>query len=217
MAKIEGGLHGKPKGSVANITYSEARGRNGKITTARQKVDPANPQTSAQQDQRNKFTEAQNLVQRIGADIYQGDFNRAVSDLPGFQSLQKIFLDNIDASGVVSVPADINLGSLDHLPNLSMTLATSSPHISLSYDSGTGDLGTTSDVIVASAFKASLEGDGTRGYVESVGTKTRSDSPITLDMSEITSGDTVISMVYVRGKDSAEGLLSSAVFLSGTA
>lgn len=215
MAKLNGGLHGEPNGKVANIVYSKARGRNGKVVTARQKVDPSNPQTQAQQDQRGKFQKALNIVQFLGSPIYSSDLNRAVGDLPGFQSLQKIFLDNLDSSGVLSKPSDISLGQLDHLASLSQTLSTTSPTVSLSFNSDSGDLGTSSDEVVAFAMNGSTETDGSRNMKKSVGSTTRDGSPIDLDVG-VESGDTIITGVYVRGQGSADGLISDLQFLSGT-
>lgn len=215
MAKVDGGLHGNPKGSVGGITYSEARGREGKVTTARQKVSPSNPQTGAQQDQRNAFRHAQNLIQDLGQEIYSNDFNRAVGDLPGFQALQSVMTDVTDQDGLVSVPDTINIGSLDGLVNPSLTVSETTPNVSLSYDADTGELGTAQDEVVAAAFKASLESDDSRLVAKSVAQTTRDSGPVDMDLG-IAAGDEVIVMHYVRGADTADGLLSPASFLSGT-
>lgn len=116
MANIDGGVTGRPSGKLANIVFGAARTREGKQVTARELVKPSNPNTAAQQDQRSKFSEALQIVKGIGPSIYQDDWNRSVGQLPGFQSLQSIMLNNLDNSNVLGVPSDVPLGNL-HFPD----------------------------------------------------------------------------------------------------
>jgi len=51
MAIVDGGLHGKPRNSVGDITYFEWKGR----TVARLRVTPTNPKTPAQTENRTVF------------------------------------------------------------------------------------------------------------------------------------------------------------------
>jgi hypothetical protein len=216
MAIIEGGLHGSPSGSVGEITYSEARGRDGKVTTARQKSDPANPNTEAQQAQRTKFNEAVDITKRHTPAIYRSDWNRAVGDLPGFQSMVSVMTDNLAADYTLSAPSPVNLGSLDALANVNMTADPTADEVTISFDSDQGDIGTSNDSVVASAVRAGSAENQERPIELSIGSASRSSGSVSLSV-PVNTGDTYVGMIYARGADSAEGLLSTVNFPTVTA
>lgn len=112
MARLDGGIFSRPSGSTAGITFGAARTRQGKVATARQKVSPTNPNTPAQQTQRGKFGKAQHVTRLWGPSIYQSGFNRAVSQLPGFQSLQSILTLAIDDNLIATPPPETRLGTI---------------------------------------------------------------------------------------------------------
>ena len=104
MSKLEGGIFSRPRGKTGGIVFGAARTRRGKQTTTRLLVPPSNPNTAAQQEQRSKFKDSLAIVKAAGPDAYQKAFNRTVSQLPGFQSLLSIILNNINAGGNVNSP-----------------------------------------------------------------------------------------------------------------
>lgn len=112
MAKVFGGLLGRPQGKLANVVFSSARAREGKVVTARQLVKPSNPQTPDQQQQRSKFSEALAIVRKLGPAIYGEDWNRSIGQLPGFQSMMSVFLKALDSNNDLTVPPVIPLGDL---------------------------------------------------------------------------------------------------------
>jgi len=118
MSVISGGIFSKPRGKTGGIVFGAARTRQGKLATARELVKPSNPNTSLQQTQRSKFKSALDLVKRIGSTIYRTDWNRSVGQLPGFQSMLSIFLNQMDASKDLILTHDVNLGTLSKPDNL---------------------------------------------------------------------------------------------------
>lgn len=116
MAIVRGGLHGRPSGNVSGIVYGGARTRTGKVVTARELVFPSNPNTAAQALQRLKFKQSLYATRHLTADIWQDDFNRSIGQLPGFQSMMSIILENTDATEEFGIPPDTPLGNL-HFPD----------------------------------------------------------------------------------------------------
>lgn len=159
MAIIIGGLHGRAAGNVGGIIYGAARSRIGKVVTAREYVIPANPQTAAQQNQRDKFKSSMMTVRAIGPDTYQDHWNRSVGQLPGFHSLESILLHVIsDENEYDDPPADTPLGTL-HFP-VSVAWAMTGPtEITCTYSTEAGDNGAAADVAHLRAIKALPETD----------------------------------------------------------
>ena len=144
MSVITGGIFSKPRGKTGGIVFGAARTRQGKLATARELVKPSNPNTALQQTQRSKFKSALDLVRRLGAAIYQVAWNRSIGQLPGFQSMVSIFLNQMDSSKDITLVNDINLGIL-HFPD---TFSISSPSAGdFSYTNSTelGSNGTADD------------------------------------------------------------------------
>jgi len=113
MAIIRGGLHGRPSGNVAGVVYGAARTRTGKAVTARELVYPSNPKTAGQLLQRHIFLESLYATRHLGPSVYSDDFNRSIGQLPGFQSMMSIIMNNTDAAEEVQTPPDTPLGNLN--------------------------------------------------------------------------------------------------------
>lgn len=208
MAKIPGGITSRPSGKVGNIVFGAARTPEGKVATARQLVSPSNPDTPAQQAQRSKFQDALATTQNIGPDVYQDDWNRAVGQLPGFQSWMAVLLRNIDGSDVLQPPPDRPLGNLHYPDSVGMAVGTVSSAIEVAPSSETGANGTASDELVIVAIEEDLPANRERDVTVSIGDTTRGGGPYDLVVGQADTDYTVL--VYLRGAGSADGLLSLA-------
>lgn len=117
MAKFDFGIFSKAGGSIGGTTFSRARDRQGKVQTARQRVAPSNPQTAAQTAVRDNFRDTLDIVRTVGSEVYQEDFDRSISKLPGYQSMFSVFQrskEEVDTNIVVNaVQPDTPLGNLD--------------------------------------------------------------------------------------------------------
>jgi len=214
MAKIPGGITSKPSGKLGNIIFGAARTPQGKVATAREAVDPSNPNTSAQQAQRGKFAQAVSIVQDIGPEIYQGDWNRAVGQLPGFQSWQSILLNNLADDGTLSAPPTRPLGKLHFPDTWDAQPGDNAGYIKVSWSDETGDNGTDQDkqIVVAIEQEKPSSGDREVKTVVPPGGRTEGRTNV-VDLKPDTS---YLVCLYFRGKQSAEGLLSSARFAVAT-
>lgn len=133
MSKIEGGILGTVKGKIGNIVFSEARGREQKINTVREFVKPTNPQTSAQTTQRNKFDSVVRAARLHGSSLWDTLFNRAVGNLPGFQSFVSHHLNYMVSDYEFELPADLNTGSLDYPDSFSAATGAGSGEVDLTW------------------------------------------------------------------------------------
>jgi len=209
MAKLVGGLHGRPAGNVGGVIYGAARTRTGKAVTARELVYPSNPQTAGQVLQRNKFKEALYAVRHLGPTLYQDDWNRAIGQLPGFQSMMSIILENTDASEDFNTPADTPLGNL-HFPSswAPVTGAGASGTIDITWNTGLGLNGTANDVLVVFGVQKLEAAGQIRGSIVCATTEVRSDGSATVAMG---SSNKVFQVCgYFQGAGTAAGLLSLA-------
>lgn len=212
MARLTGGIFSNPSGSTGGITFGAARTRKGKVVTARQKTSPSNPDTPAQQAQRGKFRSALDIVKGIGPATYQDDWNRAVSQLPGFQSLQSIMLNNLSDTGTLSVPDDVPLGDLQAPQSISVTTGGASGDIQVSWDGAVGANGTDDDVIVAIAIPAAPTPRQT--LAATVLTDIRQNE--VMEFTDLPVASVCIVAVYARGEGTAEGKLSLVQWFSAT-
>lgn len=215
MAIIVGGLHGRPAGNVAGVVYGAARTRTGKAVTARELVSPSNPQTVAQQLQRHIFAEALNATRLLGADCWQDSFNRAIGQLPGFQSMMSIILNNTNASEEFTPPADTPLGDLHYPYTLTVvTGAGATKTVTITYTDELGGNGT-----IADKFGYIVIGkDAGVGYTRYGkfynGVFDRGDSPYVAGTG--VAGTEVVVGLYLIGQGTAEGLLSTVKWYSVT-
>lgn len=179
MSKLEGGIFSNPSGQTSGIVFGAARTRRGKVVTARQLVSPSNPNTAAQQEQRTKFSESLTIVRAIGATIYQGDFNRAISQLPGFQSMMSIYLNNMNSSFTIGSISDTNLGLL-HLPDTLTVTAGTTGVIDVDWSTELGANGTTADQFVAFAVPNDQSNRADFDVMTSVAASIRSDAALAI-------------------------------------
>jgi hypothetical protein len=207
MAKLIGGLHGRPAGNVGGIIYGAARTRIGKLVTARELVYPSNPQTAPQMLQRHIFLEALYAVRHLGPTLYQDDWNRAIGQLPGFQSMMSIVLNGTDALEVFSAPADTPLGNLHFPGTFSIITGAGAPGtVQASWSTELGLNGTANDVIEVFGIEADATVDYRRGAVDFAATDVRSTGALTI-ATGASSTDWVVG-AYFQGAGAAVGLLS---------
>jgi len=215
MAKLQGGLHGRPAGKVAGVVYGSARTRIGKAVTARELVFPSNPQTVAQQLQRHKFKEALNATRRLGSSLFEDHFNRAIGQLPGFQSMMSIILANTNASEEFTPPPDTPLGNL-HAPSTFVADGTGAAggDYSIAFNTDTGINGTNADEAVVFAIKKDAEADYTRLANVPTITTVRSDGTDTYNFPEA-STEIVVALFFL-GAGAADGLISACQWTTAT-
>ena len=207
MSILKGGIFSKPSGKTGGIVFGAARTRTGKLVTARELVPPSNPNTPLQQTQRSKFKSALDLVRRIGADVYRSAWNRSVGQLPGFQSMESIFLNQMAANKEITLVNDINLGIL-HSPDTITFDSTIVGHATANFTSENGANGTENDQAVLIAIAKTDDDRQLANGVKVDSGDIRSDE--SASVIGLKSGSTYELYFYFVGKDSASGLYSIA-------
>jgi hypothetical protein len=207
MSILTGGIFSKPRGKMGGIVFGSARTRQGKLVTSRLLVSPSNPNTTAQQTQRTKFSSALDIVRRLGASIYQNDFNRSIGQLPGFQAMESIFLKQLASNGDLSLITPVNLGTLEPLGSLVVTKS-SSTFIEVSYDDFALGNGTDADIVKVLVIAKTSANRLTPLAVTKSVSGVRSDGLISVEVAP--SGQIFEVYVYVVGAGTASGLLSVA-------
>ena len=207
MSVLTGGIFSKPRGKTGGIVFGAARTRQGKLATARELVPPSNPNTPAQQTQRGKFKSALDIVRRAGSEAYRSDWNRAVGQLPGFQSMLSTFLNQMNAAKDVILTYDVNLGILEHLFNLEVNTDDSGV-IAIDWASDVhGNGKATDEVIVLAVAKEEAVREGGDGVNLITGFH-RSDNAISL--SQYSPGQEVNLYIWVKGSGDTQGMYSVA-------
>jgi hypothetical protein len=173
-------------------------------------VPPSNPNTVAQQTQRNKFAEAIAIVRLLGSGVYQSDWNRAIGQLPGFQSLTSVYLNALDASFDIGTIPPINLGSLHVCDTFSVSTGIGSGNINVAHSTENGINGTSADVVVILAVETSPGSTPLERVVVVDTSDTRTDSATVVG--GFGSGANVSVLMYYQGAGTADGLLSPTVF-----
>lgn len=215
MSVITGGILGRVRGKTSGIVFSSARSRLGKVNTAREYVIPANPQTAEQTAQRNLFKRALDIAKGWGPDMYQADMNRAVQQLPGFQSVMSWLLSNVDASDNFTVPGDLPLGDL-HFPNtFTVQDGAAAGEIKVTWSEEVGSNGTNSDEIKIIIYAQAS--DSTKQYDSYLSGGLRSGGSVGYTFSGLDTGDVYIVGLWVVGAGTAEGLISKCSFDDHTA
>lgn len=207
MAIIRGGLHGRPSGNVAGVVYGAARTRTGKAVTARELVYPSNPQSPGQVLQRSIFKQSLSATRNLGASFWQDLFNRAIGQLPGFQSIMSILMLNTNASEEFVSPPDTPLGNL-HVP-ATLTVVTgagAAGTVTITWSTELGINGTANDKVYyfVVAKDAVLDVRYAFWYsaastLRSVGTKEAATGKVATDL---------VVGIYIVGQGLAEGLVS---------
>jgi len=207
MAIITGGLHGRPRGNVNGIIYGGARTRYGKVVTAREYVIPSPSSTTLQVYQRNAFACALYATRYLAASLWQDDFNRAIGQLPGFQSMMSVIIKATDReTRVMTPPPDTPLGNL-YAPTFEPIPHAGTPgSITITWGAELGLNGTDEDVVkvFGVAKDGSLEGVRLANDFEE--SATRVDATI-----DIATGETGYNWVigcYFQGAGTAVGKLS---------
>lgn len=214
MSVVKGGIYSKPRGKTAGLVWGAARTRTGKLATVRELVPPSNPNTAAQQTQRGKFKSILTLIRTFGAVIYQTDWNRSVGQLPGFQSMESIYLSQIDSAKDIALTLPINLGIL-HFPDTFTAIAGTSGILLFNNSTELGANGTAlDDVIVLAA--ATLDSNRLLpGGISAVAVGDRQDEDTA--MSNLIPGAEYQLYVYMKGAGTASGIYSIANVFSASA
>ena len=214
-AIVRGGLHGRASGNVAGVVYGAARTRTGKVVTARELVFPSNPQTAAQVLQRNIFKETLDATRKLGSSLWQGDFNRAIGQLPGFHSMMSIILNMTNASEEVVAGATTPLGNL-HWPG-TLTVATGAGaggSVTVTYTAEVGINGTVNDVVKSFAIRKDATAGQIRYAKDMAITGLR--SALSFEPQTSLAGDDFVIGVYIQGAGSAVGNLSQCRYFDVT-
>ncbi len=208
MSRINGGgIFGRPSGKTSGIVFGAARTRTGKVSTTRELVAPSNPNTSAQQTQRTKFSQDLFIVRGLGSAVYQVDWNRSIGQLPGFQSMQSIFLGVTSSAGLLTAPANTNLGTLDP-PNTLDIHDGGGGDITISWDDSNIGNGTANDLVKAFVIPAALANRSTASTIKT--SLTTEYNVGTFDIVADSGGQDVLICVWRKGEGTAAGLLSIA-------
>lgn len=211
MAKQTGGILGTPSGKIAGIIFSSARGRQGKVVTAREKVSPANPKTPAQVLQRNKFAACVDLVKRWGPSLYQTDWNRSVGQLAGFNSVMSIWLAVISDLLVYAVPPVTPLGDLHKPATISFGDGSSAGQVSVDWSTELGANGTAADLAVFIAQRQDATSGNLVVVSEAIVLRSAGGSGIVL--SGFASSEPTVLTIYFRGAGAADGNITVATYV----
>lgn len=207
MSILKGGIFSKPSGKTGGIVFGAARTRTGKLVTARELVPPSNPNTSLQQTQRSKFKSSLDLVRRIGASFYRTAWNRSVGQLPGFQSMESIFLNQMDASKNITLVNDINLGIL-HSPDTQSLDSPAAGKVQFNYSTDLGANGTDDDLATVILFAKDDANRQLQNGVATIQLDARVDA--STQIIGLISGATYEAYTYFKGVGTAAGLYSVA-------
>ncbi len=215
MAIQRGGLFGRASGNVGGVVFGAARTRTGKVVTARELVFPSNPKTAGQVLQRSIFKEALFAVRHLTASLYQNDWNRSIGQLPGFQSMMSIILDNTDAAEHFVAPPVTPLGNL-HQPDTQAfnSGAGIAGTMDLAYSTELGLNGTAADILVVFFCQHAAEVDFSRPAALLVSGFVRSDGGGELTLPK--NNEEYTMCMYFQGAGAAAGLLSPAFWEEAT-
>ncbi len=207
MSVLDGGIFSRPRGKTGGIVFGAARTRRGKQVTARLLVPPSNPNTPAQQTQKGIFSSVLDIVKRIGSATYRTDWNRSVGQLPGFQSLQSILMNQMNGSKDLTLVNPINLGIL-HYPDSVEVVKNTTTQLTVNWSAELGDNGTDADLVkIIIIAKTSTSREEPSTVVVEV-TNERQDT--TTDVTVGVASKIYAVYVYVAGEGTASGLYSVA-------
>jgi len=209
MAVVKGGLHGRPRGTVAGIVYGGARSRQGKVVTAREYVIPGPTSDSKVIAQRLVFKSMVYATQYLAAQCWQEDFNRAIGQLPGFQSIMSVLLGSCPyATKELVPPPNTPLGNLYSPAFTVITHPSVGGSIRATWTTGLGTNGTAADPVVAFIVEKETTDEGVRTSWWKGEVAVRSDG--TVDLTTGASSTDWVACFYFRGAGTAVGNLSPA-------
>lgn len=145
MSKLEGGIFSRPRGQTGGLVFGAARTRLGKAVTSRLKVIPSNPRTAGQVSQRNRFTQALDIVRAAAPSWYNAFMNRAVSQLPGFQSMMSVYTKAVQSDDTINPISDIPVGTLHFPDTFTATYNSSTGEVKANWSMETGSNGLNTD------------------------------------------------------------------------
>lgn len=208
MSRVRGGIYSPPRGLCGNIVWGAARTRTGKVATTREYVIPVDPQSADQVIQRTKLADSVAVVRGWGPSYYLTDWDRAVGQLPGFQSLMSVLLDCIADNFQFAAPPDTPLGAL-HFPAAFTSAASGTPGaITITWSSEAGADGTAADKPIIVACRAARTGTLHTPILALAPAESRASSPYELVTGE--NGVTFLLGVWWQGVGLAAGKLSLA-------
>lgn len=209
QAVVRGGLHGRPRGTVAGIVYGAARSREGKVVTAREYVIPGATDDEDVLNQRIVFKSMVMTCQYLAAECWKVDFDRAVGQLPGFHSLMSVLLKNTPhATGILAAPPATPLGNL-YAPTFTVIPHASTPgSITITWGAEHGINGTDADPFVAFIVNSDQSAIGHRYAVYKGEIATRVDG--TIDIATGASATDWCCCCYFHGAGTALGNISPA-------
>lgn len=205
MGRLEAGIFSTISGNNNGLVFGKARTRDGKKTTVRQKVNPSNPRTTAQVNQRNRFTAALQIVQALGRSVWTIAWSNVIGGLAGFQALMSRFTDALSEDGTTLLPpADTTLGTLNFPVTFSAVAGVDV--MDVTWSTQTGDTGDPSDIATVIAVEVTDAGPDFSRTVIIDQSAIRSDGSIALPLTGVAAGDFIIGLYFEDGT----GLLPSA-------
>lgn len=217
MSRLEGGIFSRPRGKTGGVVFGAARTRLGKVVTSRLLVVPTNPRTQAQVTQRTNFTRALEAVRSIGPSFYRSDWNRAIAQLPGFQSMISVIMGMQASNGDLTPGPTTNLGTLPGVPEPVLSWNAGEGRYELDWTNPSPPVGLNTDLI--RTVWISVSPDGSSGLYNAQGVGGQA---ARVDESAVIEGaddeDAIVVGAYFRGATSTltEGQLSPCVWLTAS-
>lgn len=189
MARFNGNIFNRALGSIGGQTFSQARDRRGKVQTGRQRVAPANPKTSAQQEARQRIGFASNLLGQIPAYSGSPAWSVLPTHLPNFQKFQRYFIEGMVKAGIHwrlgTNYNPVNCGDL-HFPSSVSVSFSFGNHIKITWSTEKGTNGHDNDQAVALLFqRLSVNNPFRQGYATEKDGKGRVGGSYNFDLSSL--------------------------------
>ena len=143
-AIAEGGVLGTTRGKVGNVVFSTWKG----INTVRAKVDPANPQTQAQQENRTDFGNLAKVGSDLNLPLLQPYWDWVEDKESGFNTFVK---ENMPGQGGNLTPVGITVtpGDMPELKGVDAVAGPGSDDVEVQWSAPNADYDHTNIVVVA--------------------------------------------------------------------
>jgi hypothetical protein len=188
---------------MAGVVYGAGRSKYKKLSASREFVIPANPKTTGQVNVRNRLSITVETVKLIGGAIYTFDWNRAVRQLPGFQSLIKLINNATNkTTHVLSAPAAVSLGKR-HFP-ATWSAAAGVDVITVTWSTEDGYIGADTDEVTIIAISTAAPTAPANRTVTIDQSAVRSDGTIDITATGVSTGDFVVG-IYLQDTDLNQG------------